>query len=106
MTGTIQNLLAELKRNAKTLYGKRLRGLYLYGSYARAEQERDSDVDVLIVLDRIDSYGAEINRTGEMTSSLSLQYGVSISRVFVSAEAWHKGQSGFLSNVRKEAIAA
>ena len=105
MTGTIQNLLAELKRDLESLYSRRLHGLYLYGSYARAEQQWDSDVDILIILDQIDFYGSEIDRTSRIISSLSLQYGVSISRVFVSAEAWREAHNGFLSNVREEAIA-
>jgi hypothetical protein len=70
MTGTVQNLIAKLKRDLDHLYGKRLQGLYLYGSY------------------------------------LSLQYGVSISRVFVNAETWKEPHNGFLSNIRMEAIAA
>jgi|SRR4051794_19346911 len=106
MTGTVQNLIAELKRDLDHLYGKRLQGLYLYGSYVRTEQQWDSDVDVLVVLNQIDSYGAEIDRTSETISSLSLQYGVSISRVFVNAETWREPHNGFLSNIRKKAIAA
>ncbi len=106
MTGTVQSLLAELKRDIQSLYGKRLQALYLYGSYAQGEQQQDSDVDVLIVLNQVDSYGAEIDRTSEIVSSLSLQYGVSISRVFVSAEAWQKPHNRFLLTVREEAIAA
>jgi uncharacterized protein len=108
MTGTVQNLIAELKRDLDHLYGKRLQGLCLYGSYVRMEQQWDSDVDVdvLVVLNQIDSYGAEIDQTSETISSLSLQYGVSISRVFVNAETWREPHNGFLSNIRMEAIAA
>lgn len=103
MTETVQNLLTDLKRGVDALYGERLRGLYLYGSYARGEQERDSDVDVLIVLDRVDSYGAEIYRTSEIISSLALGYGISISRVFATEEAWRGARTAFLSGVRREA---
>ncbi|MBV9033712.1 MAG: nucleotidyltransferase domain-containing protein [Acidobacteriaceae bacterium] len=106
MTGTVQNLLAELKSGLEDLYGKCLQGLYLYGSYARSEQQWDSDVDILIVLNQINSYGSEIDRTSEIISSLSLKYGVSISRVFVNAETWREPHSGFLSSVREKAIAA
>lgn len=106
MTGRIQKLLTDLKHGLKDLYGERLQSLYLYGSYARAEQQWDSDVDVLIVLNQIDSYGTEIDRTSNVVSTLSLQYGVSISRVFVSAEAWQEKRNSFLSTVREESIVA
>ena len=106
MTGTVQNLMAELKHGVEVKYRERLRGLYLYGSYARGQQESDSDVDVLIVLDQVDSYGAEIDRTSDLVSSLSLRYGISLSRVFVAEEAWRSGRGAFLSALRGEAIAA
>ncbi|MGH9626469.1 MAG: nucleotidyltransferase domain-containing protein [Bryobacteraceae bacterium] len=106
MTGTAQALLVELRSALEGLYRERLHGLYLYGSYARGDQRGESDFDVLIVLDRILSYGEEIDRTSSVISSISLRYGISVSRVFASEEAWRDGRSGFLSQVRQEAIAA
>jgi predicted nucleotidyltransferase len=106
MTGKVQNLVAELKRGLEVLYAERLRGLYLYGSFARGDQESGSDLDVLIALDRIEAYGAEIDRTSDLISSLSLSNDLSISRVFVTQEAWESAQSIFLASVREEAIAA
>jgi uncharacterized protein len=106
MSGKLQNLMVRLKRELEALYADRLRGVYLYGSFARGDQESDSDVDVLVVLDRIEAYGAEIDRTSEMISSLSLQNNLSLSRVFVLEKAWQDAQSAFLAGVREYAIAA
>jgi predicted nucleotidyltransferase len=106
MTGKLQNLMVYLKLGLEAMYAERLRGVYLYGSFARGEQESDSDVDVLIVLDRIEMYGAEIDRTSDLMSSLSLASNLSLSRVFVSEDAWRSTQSPFLASVREEAIAA
>ncbi|MDE3120083.1 MAG: nucleotidyltransferase domain-containing protein [Nitrospirota bacterium] len=106
MTGTIQSLMAELKDGLAVLYGTRLKGVYLYGSYARHEAHHESDVDVLIVLDEIPTYAAEIERTGELISSLSLQHGVSVSRVFVPEVDWVNRETPFLANVREEAVRA
>ena len=105
MTPSVRNLLLELRKGLERIYGIRLRGVYLYGSYARGEQDDESDLDALIVLDRMDRYGAEIDRTGQLISSLSLRHGTSISRVFVSEEDWVRLDTAFLSNVRAEAIA-
>ena len=80
--------------------------LAVFGSAARGEMRPDSDVDILIVLDRISSYGAEIERTSELISRVSLESGYSISRVFVSQSAWLSEASAFLDNVREEAIAS
>jgi predicted nucleotidyltransferase len=106
MTTAIQSLRAELRRGMEDIYRVRLKGVYLYGSCARAEQESESDVDVLVVLDEINSYGREIDCTSELVAALSLRYQVSVSRVFATQEDWSSARSAFLSNVRRDAIAA
>lgn len=106
LNGWIKDLLDEARRGLESLYGQRLQGVYLFGSRARGEADADSDVDLLIVLDRVDDYGGEIRRTGELVSSLALRYDVSISRVFVSKADWQIGGGPFLLNVRQDAIAA
>ena len=106
MERTIEPLLKNLRLGMETLYRERLRGVYLYGSYARGEEESDSDLDVLIVLDRVDSYGAEIARTSELVSRVSLEYGISVSRVFVSEREWQEAEGPFLANAREESVPA
>ena len=112
MKPVVQNIkykevLIELKAGLVRIYGPRLKGVYLYGSYARQEQHRESDMDVLVVLDQFaNCYGNEIDRTGYLVSDLSLKYGVSISRVFVTERDWQMRHTSFLDNVREEAIAA
>lgn len=106
MGTNINNLLHELKAGLKPLYSGRLHGVYLYGSRARDEADRESDVDILIVLDSMPSYSAEVDRTSALIASLSLKHSVSISRVFVSLHDWQRGQTPFLLNVREEAVAA
>lgn len=99
-------LLRELQRELATIYGPRLKGVYLFGSYARGTPEPDSDVDVLVVLDDVPRYGAEIERTSEVVGRRSLRHGVAWSRVFVTERDWRHGSSAFLANVRREALAA
>ncbi len=99
-------MLAELRTHLSAIYGSRLRGVYLFGSYARGEAEEESDVDVLIILDQVSNYSQEIDRTSESVSGLSLKHGAAISRVFVSEQKWREGQSLFFQNVREEAVPA
>lgn len=106
MSETVRRILTELKERLASLYGDRLKGLYLFGSFARNEADEESDVDVLIVLDQVDNYSGEINRTGEVISDLSLKYGITISRVLASEKRWREDRTMFFLNLRDEAIAA
>jgi len=100
----LYDLIAELKVGLDGVYGDRLKGLYLYGSYARGEEDTESDLDILVVLEQFDHYAAEVDRTAELNSELSLKYGMTVSQVFVRESEWRNGDTPFLSNVREEAI--
>jgi uncharacterized protein len=102
----IQALLRKLKTGLVDLYGDQLKAVYLYGSYARGEAHPTSDVDVLIVLSEYQNYGEEIDRTGELVSRLSLEYGLSISRVIIKEVQWQQGTTPLLRNIRAEGIPA
>lgn len=106
MNAMIQSVLGELKPRLAAHYGERLRGVYLFGSYARDEADEESDVDVLIVLDRVEHYSREVEKTSELMSELSLKYGKSISCVFVAEIKWREADTMFYLNVREEAIPA
>ena len=76
----------------------------LFGSRAVGGARPDSDVDVLVVLRGPVDAGEEILRSGEVASSLSLQFHVVLSRVFISAEQFCTEQSPLLLNIRREGI--
>ncbi len=99
-----QEIGKAMRQLLSELYGHRMKYCLFFGSYARDEADAESDLDVLIVLDRVNHYAAEVDRTSKITSELSLQFDVSISRVFLSEEEWHDGDSAFVLNVREEAI--
>ena len=95
-----------LRTELSALYGTKLKGVYLYGSYASGRATSESDLDVLIVLDQIAHYSLEIERTSSLISSLSLRYGLTISRVFIPEHDWANANTAFLLNVREIAISA
>ena len=102
MPANIRKLLNELKKELVRIYGEHLKGVYLYGSYARGENQPGSDVDVMIVLASYQRYGDEIKRTSELNSKLSLDYNLSISRVFMTEDRWKNEDSPLLRNVRAQ----
>ncbi|MPZ77467.1 MAG: hypothetical protein GEU77_13185 [Deltaproteobacteria bacterium] len=103
---SIQEILRELKGGLQRIYGERLRGVYLFGSYSRGEADQESDFDVLVVLQDFTRYALEVDRTAELTADLSLKHGVTISPVFFREDEWLHDITPFLSNVRDEAVPA
>lgn len=95
-----------MRKGLNDIYRKRLRGVFLYGSRARGEQGPDSDVDILIVLDRVGRYGEELKRTSNLASDLSLDAGVIVSRAFASEVDWRTGAKPFLISARADALEA
>jgi uncharacterized protein len=89
----------------RSLYGPRLRGVYLYGPRASEGAPPGSDVDLLVVLDRIVSYGEELELTSAICASLSLESRAVVSRIFVSEADWTGRSDGPLAQARAEAVA-
>jgi Uncharacterised protein family (UPF0158)/Nucleotidyltransferase domain len=52
----------DVARELKRLYGDRLRSVLLFGSWARGDAHPESDIDLLVVLDRVDSVWEELRR--------------------------------------------
>lgn len=49
-------------QDLRELYGERLERVILYGSWARGDAHPESDIDLLVVLDRVDSAWDELRR--------------------------------------------
>lgn len=56
----------------RELYGPRLRDVVLYGSWARGDAHPESDIDLLVVLDRIESARDERDRMDDILWQRSL----------------------------------
>jgi predicted nucleotidyltransferase len=102
----VSEIVREVNTGLRTIYGSRLEGCYLYGSYARGEEKPGSDLDILVVLSDYDSYYAELRRTSHLISDLSLHYDITLSQAFLRRAEWLSGDNPFLQNVREEAIPA
>ena len=76
----IAPIVREFKAALQALYGDRLHGVVLYGSYARGDYDEESDIDLMVLLndEQVDTY-REIRRMIDLETRLLLQYGKVIS---------------------------
>ncbi len=96
----------KLRSELERLYGKRLKKLVVYGSYARGAQTDDSDIDVAVILDGEVKPGREIDRMIDTITDLNLEFTTLISVVPVSEADYSNRHSPLLNNLRREGIAA
>ncbi len=96
-----------LADSVRQIYGPSLRGVYLYGRRANGPVPADVDVDVetIVVLDRVDHYGAELERTSQICAALSHEMNIVVSRIFVSEADWNGAPDGASPAGRAEALA-
>jgi DNA-binding transcriptional ArsR family regulator len=98
-------IAGRLAQSIREIYGDALKGIYLYGARAAGPAPAEADVETIVVLDTVDHYGAELERTSRVCADLSHEMGVVVSRIFVSEAEWNGGAGGAVSAIRAEAVA-
>lgn len=101
---SIDRPIAEFKVAAKRLYGRRLKTVVLYGSWARGQGTSDSDIDLAVVLAGRVSPGREIDRMIDFVTDVNLKHRVLISIYPVSDHEYRTVRSPLLVNLRREGI--
>ena len=104
MNGQITEISAQLKKDLQALYGERLTGLVLFGSYARGEPSIESDIDFLLILNGDFDTWEEIKRAGGIVSELSLRYGITVSLIPISNNEFQDGKTPLVMEVKKEGV--
>lgn len=100
----INDLLQELKTALRKRYGNKLRKMMLFGSYARGDYESSSDIDIAMILDNFPHACAEIERTGDIVSALSLKFDTLISLVPIKEKDWEKKKTTLISNIERDGM--
>lgn len=95
----------DVKRVLTDLYGDRLDRVILFGSYARGDLHKESDVDYLAVLKDSDfAGGQEIRRIAPVIGPLALHYEVEISILPTSVLTYETGHALLYQSIRQEGI--
>jgi predicted nucleotidyltransferase len=101
----IRDILPELKDALQKRYGTKLKSIMLFGSYARGEQTVSSDIDIAIILEEFSHACTEIERTGDIVSSLSLKFDTLISLVPIKEQDWNTRKTALISNIKRDGVA-
>jgi predicted nucleotidyltransferase len=95
----------DVTRDLKELYGKRIRKVVLFGSWARGDAHPESDIDLLIVLDRIDSWSQERDRMDDVLWRHSVENSTLISALIVSSDDYERQREPVLVRAAMEGVA-
>ena len=105
MTPVVRQIANEYKANLQNLYGNDFVELILFGSYARGDFHKESDIDFAIVLRKPKVRPAEeILKTTPIGVQLELKYGMMLSTLPVSMEKMQTSMQGVYQDIRKDGI--
>ncbi|MBF0566242.1 MAG: nucleotidyltransferase domain-containing protein [Nitrospirae bacterium] len=100
-----KNAVLEFSRLIKERFGQMVKEIVLFGSRARGEDDKESDIDILIVLA---SLSWEIKKTiSEIAAAENLKYDVFISTIRYDVATWNNPvikSSPFGVEVRRDGI--
>ncbi len=104
MEKTIQLIIESIKMHLAKLYGKKIKSILLYGSFARDEQKSDSDIDVLVVADSsLDPFEVR-DSLSDILFDILLDKGELVSVTVIPEDFYQNYNSPFVLNVKKEGV--
>jgi predicted nucleotidyltransferase len=101
----IEDLLDEVEKELKILFGKKLNNIILFGSYAKGDYDNKSDIDILALIDdeNLKKYDKEILR---INVDLSIEHDVDLSIIIAENTDFKLNQNviPLYKNIDKEGI--
>jgi len=86
----------------REIYGPRLKHLILFGSWARGDARRDSDVDLLVVMGGPVTSIEEAKRTSGVATKAAAYRDTALSFVHMSKEEFSRGRSPLVWSAKEE----
>ena len=87
--------------------GKDIFKILLYGSYARGDYEKDSDIDIVAIVNgERENLQAKLNDVWDVSSELELEYGTIVSPTVIPYEEFlqYKNDVPYYKNIANEGI--
>jgi predicted nucleotidyltransferase len=100
----IEEILKKAKAVLQKIYGKRLKGVILYGSYARGEAVEGSDIDLIVLIDNMNNPIEELEKCSKQIHQLDLAYDTLISMIPFDLNQYNTRKLPIIMNAKKEGI--
>ena len=100
----VNSILRELKATLRKNYGARLNQMILYGSYARGDAVKGSDVDILLVLDNVQDPLNEREQLSLLLWQLALDHQLVFSVLPVDTDVFNHYNTPLFLNIRREGV--
>lgn len=89
MTPQVRKALKLFVDMVRRAYGDDFLGIVLFGSQARGDATDDSDVDVAVILRRIDDRRVVRDQLADLSSEVLMDAGEEIQAIAVSQDQWN-----------------
>ncbi len=100
----IEEILNKAKSILQKIYGKRLKGIILYGSYARGEAVEGSDIDLIVLLENMQDPIDELEKCSKEIHQLDFVYDTLISIIPFDLKQFNTRKLPIILNAKKEGI--
>lgn len=104
MDERIKHLIKQIKAHLITMYGEKIKKVILYGSYVRGNATRDSDIDILVLVDQSLNPFEVRESLSDLLFDMILEEGELVSVIAVPEHFYESYNSPFMLNVRKEGV--
>ncbi len=104
MDQKVKRLVDRVKLHLNELYGEHIKKVILYGSHARGQATRNSDVDVLVLVDESLAPYTVDKSLSDLLYDILLDEGELISAIVIPEVFFDTHNLPFMLNVREEGV--
>ena len=104
MDERINRLINQIKEHLIKMYGGKIKKVILYGSFVRGEASKDSDIDILVLVDQSLNPFEVRESLSDLLFDILLDEGELISVIAIPENLYENYNSPFMLNVRKEGL--